>query len=226
MTAHLGSPQSRASPPRRPDHVDLSTYRGSRLDRGPSDRTSPTTIGHGEVAELFTETVAYWKQWLARGTYRSRWREAVQRSAMALKLMTYAPTGGLVAAPTAGLPEQVGGERNWDYRSTWVRDASFSIYALLGLGFTDEAAGPSAASVRGHEQRQGDRRERLGERGPQHDETEDEPHVVGLPDRADGVVDERSGTFPAASAACDEVPESCAAIPRRWRPDRSARAHA
>ena len=98
-------------------------------------------IGHGEMLKLFADTVEYWKSWLHKSTYSGRWREAVARSAMTLKLMTYAPTGALVAAPTAGLPEQVGGERNWDYRFTWIRDASFSIYALLGLGFTGEAAG-------------------------------------------------------------------------------------
>jgi GH15 family glucan-1,4-alpha-glucosidase len=101
----------------------------------------PTVFGGGEVAQLLDDTMNYWRRWVERGTYRGRWREAVYRSAITLKLMTYAPTGALVAAPTAGLPEQVGGERNWDYRYTWIRDGSFSVYALLGLGFTDEAAG-------------------------------------------------------------------------------------
>ncbi len=92
-----------------------------------------------EVQDLFDETRNFWKDWIGKSTYRGRWREEVERSAITLKLMTYAPTGALVAAPTAGLPEQVGGERNWDYRFTWIRDASFSVYALLSLGYTEEA---------------------------------------------------------------------------------------
>jgi GH15 family glucan-1,4-alpha-glucosidase len=99
----------------------------------------PQTMTPEELLSLFTETARFWRGWLARSTYRGRWREMVNRSAITLKLMTYAPTGGLVAAPTAGLPEQVGGERNWDYRYTWIRDGSFSVHALLGLGFTEEA---------------------------------------------------------------------------------------
>jgi GH15 family glucan-1,4-alpha-glucosidase len=99
----------------------------------------PGTITADEVLELFLQTVAFWRDWLARSTYTGRWREMVARSAMTLKLMTYAPTGALVAAVTTALPEQIGGERNWDYRYTWIRDASFSVYALLGLGYTEEA---------------------------------------------------------------------------------------
>ena len=99
----------------------------------------PRTMTPEELLGLFTQTARFWRGWLSRSTYRGRWREMVARSAITLKLMTYAPTGGLVAAPTAGLPEQVGGERNWDYRFTWIRDGSFSVHALLGLGFTEEA---------------------------------------------------------------------------------------
>jgi GH15 family glucan-1,4-alpha-glucosidase len=104
-----------------------------------SGGAAPRQVSTGEVTELFEQTRDYWRRWLDRSTYTGRWREMVTRSAMTLKLMTYAPTGALVAAPTAALPEQVGGERNWDYRYTWVRDASFSVYALLGLGYTEEA---------------------------------------------------------------------------------------
>jgi GH15 family glucan-1,4-alpha-glucosidase len=99
----------------------------------------PREIRAAEIRQLLDDTVAFWRSWLARSTYRGRWREMVDRSAITLKLMTYAPSGGLVAAPTAGLPEQVGGERNWDYRFTWVRDASFSVHALLKLGYQEEA---------------------------------------------------------------------------------------
>ena len=100
----------------------------------------PRAVPPLELVELLNDTVRFWRGWSGRSTYNGRWKEQVARSAMTLKLMTYAPTGALVAAPTAALPEQVGGERNWDYRYTWIRDASFSVYALLGLGYTEEAA--------------------------------------------------------------------------------------
>ncbi|MBE1604700.1 GH15 family glucan-1,4-alpha-glucosidase [Actinopolymorpha pittospori] len=119
--------------------ADLATgdVGGLMLETAP---TGPVrVIPPAELTELFEQTRDFWRSWIGQSRYRGRWREIVERSAMTLKLMTYAPTGALVAAPTAGLPEQVGGERNWDYRFTWVRDASFSVYALLGLGFTSEA---------------------------------------------------------------------------------------
>jgi GH15 family glucan-1,4-alpha-glucosidase len=92
-----------------------------------------------ETTEAFQSTIAYWRRWLSQSRYRGRWRETVNRSALTLKLLTYRPTGAIVAAPTASLPERVGGPRNWDYRYTWIRDAAFSLYALLRLGFTEEA---------------------------------------------------------------------------------------
>jgi GH15 family glucan-1,4-alpha-glucosidase len=107
------------------------------LESGKS--ATPVKVTRRQLDKCFDGTRDFWRNWLVAGTYRGRWREAVERSAITLKLMTYAPTGALVAAPTAGLPEQVGGERNWDYRFTWIRDASFSVFALMKLGFPDEA---------------------------------------------------------------------------------------
>ncbi|MCS0602638.1 glycoside hydrolase family 15 protein [Streptomyces sp. LP11] len=103
------------------------------------DVIAPRGCAHAEAEHQFNATVAYWRHWLHQSRYRGRWREMVHRSALTLKLLTYAPTGAIVAAPTTSLPEQLGGERNWDYRYVWVRDAAFAVYALLRLGFTGEA---------------------------------------------------------------------------------------
>ncbi|MFJ9819181.1 glycoside hydrolase family 15 protein [Streptomyces sp. NPDC101151] len=91
------------------------------------------------IAEDVEQCRRFWLSWLRSCTYRGRWQDMVNRSAITLKLLTYAPTGAPVAAVTMGLPEQIGGERNWDYRYTWIRDASLSVGALIGLGFDEEA---------------------------------------------------------------------------------------
>jgi GH15 family glucan-1,4-alpha-glucosidase len=101
--------------------------------------------GPGEILsdvgfeELLHSTLGYWRRWLSNSTYQGRWREIVHRSALVLKLMVYDPTGALVASPTMGLPESIGGMRNWDYRYTWLRDAALALYALIYVGFEDEA---------------------------------------------------------------------------------------
>jgi GH15 family glucan-1,4-alpha-glucosidase len=114
---------------------EASTFVLDRVEHG----EGPAVYTDAQIAAEFDATVAFWRQWLRRSTYSGRWREMVNRSALTLKLLTYAPTGAIVAAPTTSLPEVLGGSRNWDYRYTWMRDAAFSIYALLRLGFTDEA---------------------------------------------------------------------------------------
>ncbi|GAA2750565.1 glycoside hydrolase family 15 protein [Kitasatospora cinereorecta] len=96
----------------------------------------PTVDG---ITQQLWEAADFWQQWVRGSRYRGRWPDMVNRSAITLKLLTYAPTGAPVAAATMGLPEQVGGERNWDYRYTWVRDGSLSVRALLDLGFVEEA---------------------------------------------------------------------------------------
>jgi GH15 family glucan-1,4-alpha-glucosidase len=92
------------------------------------------------VSDAFKETMNFWQQWIQRSKYRGRWREMVDRSALTLKLLTSSKYGSMVAAPTFGLPEVGGGVRNWDYRYTWIRDASFTLYALMRLGYTEESA--------------------------------------------------------------------------------------
>jgi len=101
-------------------------------------KTPPDIAAYAE--QVFQETIDKWRKWSSRCSYTGRWREMVMRSALALKLLIYEPTGAIVAAPTCGLPEGIGGVRNWDYRYTWIRDAAFTIYGLLELNYFDEAA--------------------------------------------------------------------------------------
>ncbi|NKE70270.1 glycoside hydrolase family 15 protein [Candidatus Manganitrophus noduliformans] len=96
-------------------------------------------LSEEEATALFKKTVEYWRRWLSKCNYSGRWREMVHRSALALKLLTFQPTGAIVAAPTCSLPETIGGGRNWDYRYTWIRDAAFTLYAFMRIGFTEEA---------------------------------------------------------------------------------------
>jgi len=102
----------------------------------PSHEPAPAAI---DAEETISQTERWWKEWSSHCTYDGLWKEAVLRSLITLKALTYAPTGGIVAAPTTSLPEQIGGVRNWDYRYCWVRDATFTLYALMQAGYTDEA---------------------------------------------------------------------------------------
>ena len=102
----------------------------------PSDQTPPEPI---EPERALDETVAFWEEWAAICKFEGRWHDAVHRSLLTLKALTYAPTGGIVAAPTTSLPEWIGGVRNWDYRFCWLRDATLTLLALIRGGYVDEA---------------------------------------------------------------------------------------
>lgn len=102
----------------------------------PSHDEAPPPI---DAAQAIEATARWWHEWAAACSYDGEWREAVVRSLITLKALTYAPTGGMVAAPTASLPEHVGGERNWDYRYCWLRDSTFTLAALMQCGYRDEA---------------------------------------------------------------------------------------
>lgn len=116
---------------------EKATFDLRRLNPKEQQRACP---GEDEAEELFRETATYWRNWVSKCTYKGRWREIVERSALTLKLLSFEPTGAIVAAPTCSLPETLGGPRNWDYRFTWIRDAAFTLYGLLRVGFTEEAA--------------------------------------------------------------------------------------
>ena len=107
------------------------------LTWGPSHESPPPPVDPNEALDA---TARFWRDWSARCTHRGEWRDPVHRSLLTLKALTYAPTGGIVAAPTTSLPEFVGGPRNWDYRYCWLRDATFTLLALMDAGYFDEAA--------------------------------------------------------------------------------------
>ena len=111
------------------------------LERLGSSNGGPTAFSAEEADDLFRETVDFWREWVSKCTYQGRWREEVIRSLLALKLLTFSPTGAIIAAPTASLPEEIGGERNWDYRYCWIRDAALTTDAFMRMGYVDEARG-------------------------------------------------------------------------------------
>ncbi|MEM7553073.1 MAG: glycoside hydrolase family 15 protein [Cyanobacteria bacterium P01_A01_bin.84] len=122
--------------------TNLDNSSDKDLGKGSSGKSSDITLSllPNETEDLFEHTVKYWRTWISQCNYRGRWRETVERSALVLKLLTYEPTGAIIAAPTSSLPEKMGGKLNWDYRYAWIRDAAFILYALLRIGFTQEAA--------------------------------------------------------------------------------------
>ena len=102
----------------------------------PSNEDPPDRIN---AEHALRDTIVYWDEWADTCAYRGKWKEEVHHSLIVLKSLTYAPTGGIVAAPTTSLPEKIGGERNWDYRYCWLRDATLTLLAFVNAGYLDEA---------------------------------------------------------------------------------------
>ncbi|MDP9068738.1 MAG: glycoside hydrolase family 15 protein [Actinomycetota bacterium] len=113
---------------------------GFLLAYHPSHLAPKTSDGPGDCRRLIADTESFWREWIGRGRVDERWRDEIVRSLLTLKALTYSPSGGIVAAPTASLPEAIGGVRNWDYRYCWLRDSTFTLEVLLDHGYTEEAA--------------------------------------------------------------------------------------
>ena len=107
------------------------------LTYGPSHLDPPEPI---DPENALQETEKFWKEWSSRSTHDGEYRDLIMRSLITLKALTFGPTGGIVAAPTTSLPEKLGGARNWDYRFCWLRDATFTLLALMNSGYTEEAS--------------------------------------------------------------------------------------
>src|SRR5438067_566718 len=106
------------------------------MDDGGSLLPTPSAIDWNAALQ---ETESFWRGWSGRCSHAGPWQESVKRSLLTLKALTYAETGGIIAAPTTSLPEQLGGERNWDYRYCWLRDAALALFSLMATGYKDEA---------------------------------------------------------------------------------------
>ena len=121
-------------------HAEFSVSEGDHvpfvLTWFPSNEPPPKPVDPGAA---LSDTLSFWDEWAGKCRYKGRWHEAVRRSLVTLKALTYAPTGGIVAAPTTSLPEALGGVRNWDYRYCWLRDATLTLLALVRAGYLEEA---------------------------------------------------------------------------------------
>ena len=162
-------------------------------------------------------TCEWWEQWCEQCTYEGDWRDDVLRSLIVLKALTFGPTGGIVAAPTTSLPEQIQGVRNWDYRFCWLRDATFTLYSLLSCGFTSEAAAWRAWLLRAVA---GDPSDLQTMYGPRGERRLTELELTWLPGTR---ARSRSGSGTRLSISCSSMCTGRSWMPCTWRSETASR---